>query len=56
MNNYNQDSLVCVTSYNSTGFGQDKIDFMKTLLEVPEATTSINLNLTAVPKRVRNKH
>ena len=25
-------SQLCVTSYNSTGFGQDKIDFMKTLL------------------------
>ena len=32
MNNNNPDSQVCVTSYNSTGFGQDKIDFMKTLL------------------------
>ena len=26
------DSKLCVTSYNSTGFGQDKIDFIKTLL------------------------
>ena len=26
------DSQVCVTSYNSTGFSQNKIDFMKTLM------------------------
>ena len=32
MSNDKSDSQLCVTSYNSTGFGQDKIDFMKTLL------------------------
>ena len=26
------DSQLCVTSYNSTGFGQDKVDYIKTLL------------------------
>ena len=29
---YDDDSQLCVTSYNSTGFGQDKIDFIRTLL------------------------
>ena len=32
MDSEQSDSQLCVTSYNSTGFGQDKIDFMKTLL------------------------
>ena len=32
MDSEESDSQLCVTSYNSTGFGQDKIDFMKTLL------------------------
>ena len=32
MDSEHTDSQLCVTSYNSTGFGQDKIDYMKTLL------------------------
>ena len=32
MNSLELDSQLCVSSFNSTGFGQDKIDFMKTLL------------------------
>ena len=29
---YDNDSQLCITSYNSTGFGQDKIDYIRTLL------------------------
>ena len=32
MDSTNNDSQICVTSYNSTGFSQNKIDFMKTLM------------------------
>ena len=32
MDSEHSDSQLCVTSYNSTGFGQNKIDYIKTLL------------------------
>ena len=32
MDDLHLDSHLCITSYNSTGFGQDKIDFIRTLL------------------------
>ena len=32
MDSEQSDSQLCVISYNSTGFGQDKIDYIKTLL------------------------
>ena len=32
MDSTNNDSQICVTSYNSTGFSQNKIDCMKTLM------------------------
>ena len=32
MDSAENDSQICVTSYNSTGFSQSKIDFIQTLL------------------------